>query len=76
MVPYKNLHGNSNIVAYELGVDSITVQFMTGTHKNYLYDSFKPGADVVSKMKELAIQGYGLNSYISRIVKSNFAKKW
>jgi hypothetical protein len=76
MTPYKNLSGNSNVEAYELGEGSITVRFMSGTHRNYLYNSIRPGASVVAKMQALAKQGHGLNSYISTTVKSSFAKKW
>ncbi len=76
MTPYKNLNRNSNVEAYELGEDSITVRFMSGRHRNYLYDSVRPGASIVAKMVALAQQGSGLNSYISTTVKSNFAKKW
>ncbi|WP_090941498.1 hypothetical protein [Azotobacter beijerinckii] len=76
MTPYKNTNGDSNVEAYEIGVDSITVRFMSGTHRNYLYNSARPGTAIVEKMKALAIQGHGLNSYISTTVRSNFARKW
>jgi len=76
MTPYKNIHGNSNVLSYEITEISIHVLFKSGTQRNYLYDSNKPGAAIVETMKKLAQQGYGLNSYISKTVKSNFAKKW
>jgi len=76
MTPYKNTNGNSNIEAYEISDDSITVRFMSGKWRNYLYNSERPGTTVVEKMKALAIQGSGLNSYISTTVKAQFAKKW
>ena len=76
MIRYKNTNGNSNVDAYELDGDSITVRFMSGSHRHYLYTSRKPGAYVVEKMKALALQGHGLNSYISTTVRSNFERKW
>ena len=76
MTPYKNLNGNSNIDTYEISDDSITVRFSSGKIRNYLYTYQIPGSAIVEKMKVLAIQGRGLNSYISTTVKSNFARKW
>ena len=76
MTPYRNLNGNSNIVAYETTEDSIHVYFGSGTHRNYLYNYVYPGKAAIDSMKILASQGHGLNSYISTTVKSNFAKKW
>lgn len=76
MTPYRNLSGNSNVVAYEVAGDSIHVVFKSGTYRNYLYNSVRPGRAMVAKMKLLAEQGRGLNSYISSTVKDNFARKW
>lgn len=76
MTPYKNLGGNSSVESYEIAENSIHVRFKSGAQRNYLYDSIRPGMAVVNSMKQLAIQGRGLNSYISTTVKSNFSKKW
>ncbi len=76
MTPYLNLSGESNVISFEITTDSIHVVFRSGTHRNYLYDNTKPGKATVDHMKNLARDGRGLNSYISRVVKSNFAKKW
>ncbi|HAV88901.1 MAG TPA: hypothetical protein DCW78_14275 [Pseudomonas sp.] len=76
MTPYRNLNGNSNVVSYEASDDSIIVVFRSGRYRHYLYNSLRPGRDVVERMKALAAQGYGLNSYISSTVKDNYAKKW
>jgi hypothetical protein len=46
------------------------------THRNYLYDSTTPGSVVVERMKALAVQGHGLNAYISSVVKGRYARKW
>ena len=76
MTPYRNLGGNSNVLAYEANADSIHVLFKSGAYQNYLYNSVCPGLAIVEKMKFLAAQGRGLNSYISSIVKNNYAQKW
>ena len=66
MTPYKNINDNSNVVAYSIGEESITVQFKSGTYTVYTYTYESAGADVVETMKSLAQQGHGLNSYISK----------
>jgi hypothetical protein len=76
MTPYRNLNGNSNVVSYECSDDSIIVVFRSGRYRNYLYNAFRPGKANVERMKALAAQGYGLNSYISSSIEDNFAKKW
>ncbi len=76
MTPYKNLNGESGIEAYEIDAGSITVSFMCGDFQYYLYNSLRPGADVVQTMVSLARQGHGLNTYISTTVRANFFKKW
>lgn len=73
MPAYANKGGDSGVVAFETTADSITVQFRDGW--KYVYNSTRPGAPTVSKMKELAQAGHGLNSYISSIVKKNFFTK-
>lgn len=76
MTPYRNLSGNSNVASYESTEESIHVVFKSGRYRNYLYSSVRPGRPVVERMKALAVQGYGLNSYISSIVKDRYARKW
>lgn len=76
MTPYRNLNGDSNVVAYEANEDSIHVIFKNGTCRNYLYNAVRPGSAVVEQMKALAVQGRGLNSYISSVVKDNYTRKW
>jgi hypothetical protein len=76
MTPYRNLRGNSSIVSYEITEDSIHVVFRTGAHRNYLYNQLRPGKAAVDRMKALAAQGYGLNSYISTTIKSSYAERW
>ncbi|MBP6018972.1 MAG: hypothetical protein KA735_05730 [Burkholderiaceae bacterium] len=76
MTPYRNLSGNSNVASYETSEESIHVVFRSGAQRNYLYSHARPGKSTVDQMKLLAAQGHGLNSYISRVVKANFSRKW
>lgn len=76
MTPYKNISGESNVDSYEITDDSIHIVFKSGNQRHYLYNHVRPGKAVVDRMKILAVQGHGLNSYISTTVKRNFAKKW
>ena len=76
MKPYLNLSGNSNIASYENSDDSIHVIFKSGAQRNYLFNHTRPGRAIVERMKVLAVQGRGLNSYISTTVNKNYFKKW
>lgn len=62
MVPYKNLHRLSSILAYEIGDESITIEFVSGAVREYTYE--KVGRDHVEAMKKCAIKGKGLGSYV------------
>lgn len=65
MEPYRNLGGNSNVQAYMNGDGFIIVQFMSGTDTHYKYTDTSAGESVIIQMQSLALQGQGLNSYIS-----------
>ena len=65
--------GNSGVYAYEIGPDSITVQFKSGDL--YLYDHEITGRSAVERMKRLAVTGTGLATYISQTVRKNYAAK-
>jgi hypothetical protein len=73
MQNYKNLGGNSNVTRFEIAPESITVEFGDGSQ--YLYSYRAPGSELVEQMKSLALQGRGLNSFISRVVKGHYEKK-
>jgi len=73
MEKYKNLGGNSGLVAYEFEDDGIKVQFSDGMI--YLWTNQSAGADNVEQMKALAVAGRGLNSFIMRRVKNAWASK-
>ncbi len=73
MEPYKNLSGDSGVVAYEIGTDFIKVQFHDGLI--YLYNYQSAGKDKIEQMKQLAIAGEGLNTFISKFVENGYASK-
>ena len=73
MKRYRNLGGDSGIVAYEDGEDFIKVKFSDGSI--YLYNYTIPGPNDVEHMKQLAERGQGLNSYISRHIRKRYIAK-
>ena len=74
MQPYYNGGSNSSIDGFAIGDDYIDVQFRTGIVYRYSYASM--GVERVETMKQLAIQGQGLNSFISREVKTTYEAKF
>ena len=75
MPVYKNLDGDSGIVAYELGPDWIEIEFRRGSFRFYRYTYQSAGQNAVEEMKRLAGFGDGLNSYIKLHVKDGYASK-
>ncbi|GAA4736904.1 hypothetical protein [Flavisolibacter ginsenosidimutans] len=73
MTPYANLNGNSGVRAYQVGTNLIDVQFSDWSVYRYTYSS--TGANYIEEMKRLAIAGRGLNSFIGKYVKKNYAAK-
>jgi hypothetical protein len=73
MTIYSNKGGDSGISSYEIKDDEIIVQFSSGV--KYLYNYTSAGSTNIEKMKELALKGEGLNSFIMRNVKTSFASK-
>jgi hypothetical protein len=71
METYKNLSGDSGVMAYEIGKDSITVQFQD--ESVYVFNEESAGKENITKMKELAVAGQGLNTYINQHVKQKCA---
>jgi len=74
MERYKNLGGNSGVVAYEIGSGSIVVQFSDGA--KYEYTNQSAGAGAIATMHRLAAAGHGLNSFISTTVKKAYSRRW
>jgi len=73
MERYRNLGGDSNVAAFEIGNGSITVEFNDGSQ--YLYTNESAGPGSIAEMHRLARAGQGLNSYIGRVVKKGYARK-
>lgn len=73
MTHYKNLGGDSGVAAYESGTDFIKVQFHDGSVYLYTYQS--AGSSNIEQMKDLAIAGMGLNSFINKHVKYKYASR-
>ena len=73
MQRYKNLSGESGVLAYEIGDRAITVRFSGG--ERYLYTDQSAGADNIAEMQRLATLGSGLSTFISQVVKDRYARK-
>lgn len=73
MTPYKDLGGSSGVTSYELGADYILVEFRGGSL--YLYNYNRPGQIDVENMKKLAVAGQGLNTYINKYIRKNYARR-
>lgn len=73
MKRYKNLSGDSGVLAYETGEDYIKVKFRDGDV--YLYNYIVTGRDKVERMKDLAEEGRGLSTFISRYVRERYTEK-
>lgn len=73
MTQYKNLGGTSGVHSYEIGINSITVQFRDGAV--YLYNSSSTSSYNILQMQRLASAGRGLNSFIGTTVKKGYAAK-
>lgn len=74
MKTYKNLSGDSGVVAYEIGRTFIKIKF-EGETGIYTFDYKRPGKYDVEIMKTLASKGEGLSTYISQEVRTNFSSK-
>jgi len=72
MTRYSNYGGDSGVSYYEYGADYINVKFSTG--KIYTYSYSSANIHHIEKMKTLADQGRGLNSYIMKNVKNDFVR--
>jgi hypothetical protein len=67
---YWNLSGDSGVTAYEIGGDYILIEFRTG--RVYRYSHAMAGQNHVEHMKELAVAGRGLSTYISQHVRDHY----
>jgi hypothetical protein len=70
---YKDLGGNSSILAYEIRSNSIWIKFKDGS--NYLFTYESAGMVKVRMMQFLASAGVGLNAFIKRYANRDYAVK-
>ncbi|WP_020651941.1 hypothetical protein [Massilia niastensis] len=70
---YNNESGESGVVAYDIGRDSITIEFAGGDR--YLYTDRSAGAENIAIMRELAEDGRGLSTFISQHIRQRYARK-
>lgn len=73
MKRYRDMHGESGIIAYEPGADFIRVKFKHGAV--YVYDYTSAGQFHIERMKVLAASGQGLATFISKFVKESYARR-
>lgn len=73
MQRYKNLSGESGVVAYEIGKGAITVRFTHGDR--YLYTNQSAGAENIAEMQRLATLGSGLSTFISQVIRDRYERK-
>lgn len=73
MVTYKNLGGDSNIRAYKIDTESISVEFNDKSIYHYTCESV--GSSNIVEMHRLALLGQGLNSFINKNVRKNYTHK-
>jgi len=73
MERYRDLTGDSGVLAYETGDDYIKIRFRGGDI--YLYTNAITGQRNIEQMKRLAAKGRGLSTFISQHVKDRYAAK-
>lgn len=66
MTLYRCSNGNSGVYSYDIGLDYIEVEYKDENPSIYRYSYKSAGKEKVEKMKELAQNGYGLNSFINK----------
>ena len=71
--PYRDLSGHSGVVGYRLGPGWIEVQFEDGGL--YRYTAASAGAEAIERMQQLARDGRGLATYITRHVRQGYAAR-
>ena len=73
MKRYRNLDGNSGVIAYEAGDGFIRIRFVNDDV--YEYTDEATGPEHVQNMQRLAQAGRGLATYVSRFVHEAYARK-
>jgi hypothetical protein len=70
---YANIGGNSGVASYDYGPDWMVVNFTTGSRYIYTLKSTTP--ESMGYLKKYAQEGKGLNSYIMRMLREDYAGK-
>lgn len=65
MESYRNLSGESGVLAFEIGANQIKVQFKN-TPKIYVYSIRNISSNKIEQMKHLAVSGCGLGTFINQ----------
>lgn len=65
----------AGVAKYAILKDGIVLMFQENEHY-YLYSWTAPGIEQVKQMVEKAKKDKGLNTYITQVVKKNYADKW
>jgi len=73
MEKYENIRRTSEVKAYSIEDNAITIAFANGEKYQYSYTS--AGQRHVETMKLLARAGWGLGSYIEEIAKEGYARQ-
>ena len=73
MQPYGSRARQHGVLSYDIGPDSIDVEFTSGWIYRFSYSN--PGALRVERMKKLAQSGKGLSTFISKHVKNRFESR-
>ena len=73
MLRYRNLSGDSGVEASAIEAQAITIRFRGGA--TYRYTHATTGREEVETMKDLALTGRGLSTYISTRVGKRYARK-
>lgn len=73
MEPYKDIGGDSGVLAYECGPDFIRVEFKSSSV--YLYTYASAGSANIEQMKRLARAGEGLATFINENVWERYARR-
>lgn len=72
-IQYKNLSGASKVARYEIMKDAVAIRFADSSV--YIYTNQSAAPENIAKMKELALAGKGLGTFIDANVKNRFMRK-
>lgn len=73
MAKYENSSGRSGVKSYKSARGELNVKFKDGS--KYKYTPGSAGTYNMRRMRQLATRGVGLNKYINKSVKKNYASK-